>query len=94
MPFEMPAHHAVDFWLCGEDLPLPESRVPLDKDDAIHLALDEKNDIAGLKRLQHKLQGMLGTWACTSTICCRTASICTKACPSGHRAPGRHHPVR
>ncbi|MFD7775614.1 GMC oxidoreductase [Streptomyces sp. NPDC059753] len=60
MPFEVLAHHAVDFWLCGEDLPLPESRVTLDQDDAIHLALDEKNNIAGLKRLQHKLQGMLG----------------------------------
>lgn len=60
MPFEVLAHHAVDFWLCGEDLPLPESRVTLDKDDAIHLALDEKNNVAGLKRLQHKLQGMLG----------------------------------
>ncbi|KUM84974.1 MULTISPECIES: GMC oxidoreductase [Streptomyces] len=60
MPFEVLAHHAVDFWLCGEDLPLPESRVTLDKDDGIHLALDEKNNIAGLKRLQHKLRGMLG----------------------------------
>ncbi|MCX4767241.1 GMC family oxidoreductase [Streptomyces sp. NBC_01275] len=60
MPFEVLAHHAVDFWLCGEDLPLPESRVTLDKDDAIHLALDEKNNTAGLKRLQHKLRGMLG----------------------------------
>ncbi|MGW7119074.1 GMC oxidoreductase [Streptomyces sp. NPDC054901] len=60
MPFEMLAHHAVDFWLCGEDLPLPESRVTLDKDGGIHLALDEKNNIVGLKRLQHKLQGMLG----------------------------------
>ncbi|MFD9499409.1 GMC oxidoreductase [Streptomyces sp. NPDC060035] len=60
MPFEMLAHHAVDFWLCGEDLPLPESRVTLDENGGIHLALDEKNNIAGLKRLQHKLQGMLG----------------------------------
>ncbi|MDX6314270.1 MAG: hypothetical protein QOF44_3734 [Streptomyces sp.] len=60
MPFEVLAHHAVDFWLCGEDLPLPDSRVTLDEDDAIHLALDEKNNMAGLKRLQHKLQGMLG----------------------------------
>ncbi|NUK34704.1 GMC family oxidoreductase [Streptomyces lunaelactis] len=59
MPFEMLAHHAVDFWLCGEDLPLPENRVTLDKDDDIHLALDEKNNTAGLKRLQHKLQEML-----------------------------------
>lgn len=60
MPFETLAHHAVDFWLCGEDLPLPESRVTLDKDGAVHLALDEKNNIAGLHRLRHRLQGMLG----------------------------------
>ncbi|MEU6658654.1 GMC family oxidoreductase [Streptomyces sp. NPDC046821] len=60
MPFEALAHHAVDFWLCGEDLPLPENRVTLDEDDGIHLALDEKNNIEGLKRLRHKLQGMLG----------------------------------
>ncbi|MEV6192865.1 GMC family oxidoreductase [Streptomyces sp. NPDC051920] len=60
MPFEVLAHHAVDFWLCGEDLPLAESRVTLDKDDGIHLALDEKNNIEGLRRLRHKLQGMLG----------------------------------
>ena len=60
MPFEVLAHHAVDFWLCGEDLPLPDNRVTLDRDGAIHLALDEKNNIAGLKRLRHKLQGMLG----------------------------------
>ncbi|MFF3618823.1 GMC oxidoreductase [Streptomyces sp. NPDC002467] len=60
MPFEMLAHHAVDFWLCGEDLPLPDSRVTLDGNGDIHLALDEKNNVAGLERLQHKLKGMLG----------------------------------
>ncbi|MDI2125053.1 GMC oxidoreductase [Yinghuangia seranimata] len=60
MPFEVIAHHAVDFWLCGEDLPTPENRVTLDGDGNVHLALDEKNNIAGLKRLRHKLQGMLG----------------------------------
>ncbi len=60
MPFEVLAHHAVDFWLCGEDLPAPGNRVTLDADGGIHLALDEKNNIAGLKRLRHKLQGMLG----------------------------------
>ena len=60
MPFEVLAHHAVDFWLCGEDLPLPDNRVTLDGDGGIHLTLDEKNNIEGLKRLRHKLQGMLG----------------------------------
>ena len=29
MPFEVMAHHAVDFWLCGEDLPQPDNRVIL-----------------------------------------------------------------
>ncbi|WP_393075841.1 GMC oxidoreductase [Streptomyces sp. LN704] len=60
MPFEVIAHHAVDFWLCGEDLPTAANRVTLDRDGGIHLALDEKNNIAGLQRLRHKLQGMLG----------------------------------
>jgi choline dehydrogenase-like flavoprotein len=60
MPFETLAHHAVDFWLCGEDLPAPENRVTVADDDTIHLALDEKNNIEGVERLRHKLQGMLG----------------------------------
>ena len=59
MPFEVLAHHAVDFWLCGEDLPLPENRVTLDRDGGIHLALDEKNNTEGLKRLRHQLQRRL-----------------------------------
>ena len=60
MPFEVLAHHAVDFWLCGEDLPLPDSRVTLESDGQIRLTLDEKNNMEGLKRLRHKLQRMLG----------------------------------
>ncbi|GAA5019736.1 GMC family oxidoreductase [Kitasatospora paranensis] len=60
MPFEVLAHHAVDFWLCGEDLPRPDNRVTLDGNGDIHLALDEKNNIEGLNRLRHKLRGMLG----------------------------------
>jgi choline dehydrogenase-like flavoprotein len=60
MPFSVLAHHAVDFWLCGEDLPRADNRVTLDRDGRIHLSLDENNNIAGLKRLRHKLQDMLG----------------------------------
>jgi choline dehydrogenase-like flavoprotein len=59
-PLEMVAHHGVDFWLCSEDLPLPDNRVTVGKDGVIQLTLDEKNNIEGLKRLRHKLQGMLG----------------------------------
>jgi choline dehydrogenase-like flavoprotein len=61
VPFEVLAHHAVDFWLCGEDLPRGDSRVTLDKDGAIHLDIDEKNNVEGVKRLRHKLDGMLGS---------------------------------
>jgi choline dehydrogenase-like flavoprotein len=59
-PLEMVAHHGVDFWLCSEDLPLPTNRVTLEKDGGIRLTLNEKNNVEGLKRLRHKLQGMLG----------------------------------
>ncbi|MFI9645621.1 GMC oxidoreductase [Streptomyces sp. NPDC052040] len=61
LPFETLAHHAVDFWLCGEDLPRPENRVTVDREGSIHLALDEGNNIAGVTRLRHRLQGMLGS---------------------------------
>jgi choline dehydrogenase-like flavoprotein len=60
MPFEVLAHHAVDFWLCGEDLPQPTNRVTLRTDGGIQLTLDEKNNVAGVERLRHRLQGMLG----------------------------------
>ena len=61
LPFEVLAHHAVDFWLCGEDLPRGDSRVTLDKGGAIHLDIDETNNVEGVKRLRHKLDGMLGS---------------------------------
>ncbi len=60
MPFEVLAHHAVDFWLCGEDLPVFENRVTLEHDGRIKLTLDQNNNVEGVKRLMHKLEGMLG----------------------------------
>src|SRR4029450_6418427 len=59
MPFEGLPHHAVDFWLCGEDLPLPDNRVTLEDDGRIRLALDEQNNVEGLKRLRPELQRRL-----------------------------------
>ena len=38
------AEHAVDFWLTTEDLPLPENRVTVDGDGAVHLAYRSTND--------------------------------------------------
>jgi choline dehydrogenase-like flavoprotein len=60
MPFDELARHAVDFWLCGEDLPLPENRVTLDRDGRIQLTLDENNNLEGLKRLRRALETRLG----------------------------------
>jgi len=60
MPFEVLAHHALDFWLCGEDLPAPENRVTLEKDGQIRLTLNPDNNVEGVTRLMHKLEGMVG----------------------------------
>jgi choline dehydrogenase-like flavoprotein len=60
MPLEVLAHHAVDFWLCGEDLPQPGNRVTLDADGRIRLTLDEQNNVEGLRHLKRRLEGMLG----------------------------------
>ena len=82
MPFEVLAHHAVDFWLCGEDLPLPDNRVTLEKDGRIQLTLDEKNNVEGSSGCGTSWRGCSATSACTSTACSTTASTCTRACRS------------
>ena len=85
LPFEVLAHHAVDFWLCGEDLPQPDNRVTVDAEGAIHLSLDEKNNVEGVERLRHKLDGMLSHLGMETTICSTAASTCTRACRSVRR---------
>ena len=52
-------HHAVDFWLCGRTCPQPDNRVTVDRDGAVQLSLDEQNNVEGVQRLRHKLDGML-----------------------------------
>jgi choline dehydrogenase-like flavoprotein len=58
--YELVARHAVDFWLAGEDLPLPESRVTLRRDGTIRLALQPDNNTEGVRRLRAKLDSVLG----------------------------------
>lgn len=58
MPLEVLAHHSVDFWLCAEDLPDPDNRVTVGPDGHVRLALRDTNT-EGLRRLRHKLAGML-----------------------------------
>jgi len=52
------ARHAVDFWLTGEDLPLPQNRVTLNSQGDIQLHYEFTN-LEPINRLRQKLQGML-----------------------------------
>jgi choline dehydrogenase-like flavoprotein len=52
------AHHAVDFWLTTEDLPLPENRVTLGEDGNVRLAYTSSNDEEA-SRLYHELRRLL-----------------------------------
>ena len=52
------AHHAVDWWLTTEDLPMPDNRVTLDGDGNVHLAYESTNDEEA-DRLYHELKKLL-----------------------------------
>lgn len=52
------ARHALDFWLTTEDLPDPNNRVELDKDNNIHLTYKE-NNLSAHKELLRKLKEMI-----------------------------------
>ena len=52
------AKHAVDFWLTGEDLPLPHNRITLNRQGGIVLSYQFTN-LEPVKRLRKKLQSML-----------------------------------
>ena len=49
VPFEIVAHHALDFWLSSEDLPDPDNRVTLDRDGKVTLALTPNNSEAHVR---------------------------------------------
>jgi choline dehydrogenase-like flavoprotein len=53
------ARHGVDFWMSSEDLPRADSRITLDKDGTVHLALPEDNNTEGLTRMRRKFDSML-----------------------------------
>jgi len=52
------ARHAVDFWLTGEDLPLPQNRITLNSQGEIQLHYEFTNQ-EPINRLRQKLQFML-----------------------------------
>ena len=79
LPFEVIAHHAVDFWLCGEDLPHPDNRVTVDKDGAVHLSASTRRTTSrGSSGCGTSSTACSGSWACTGTTCWTTASTCTR----------------
>jgi choline dehydrogenase-like flavoprotein len=53
------ASHGVDFWMSSEDLPRPDSRITLDKDGTVRLALPTDNNVEGLTRMRKKFDSML-----------------------------------
>jgi choline dehydrogenase-like flavoprotein len=58
---ERMARHAVDFWLSTEDLPRPDNRVTLDRENGrITLSYTPSNE-EPKRRLYHKLQTLLAT---------------------------------
>lgn len=58
--YAIAASHSLDFWLAGEDLPLPDSRVTLRSDGSVKLALHPDNNTEGVKRLRARFDAMLG----------------------------------
>jgi choline dehydrogenase-like flavoprotein len=52
------ARHAVDFWLMGEDLALPQNRITLNAENKIQLHYEFTNQ-EPINRLRQKLQSML-----------------------------------
>ena len=52
------AHHAVDFWLTTEDLPMPDNRITLRPDGDIAIAYEMTNDKEA-DRLYHELKKIL-----------------------------------
>jgi choline dehydrogenase-like flavoprotein len=59
------SRHAIDFWLTTEDLPHPNNRVTVDREDSIHLAKTYLNTEPH-HRLLAKLKGLLADLGCQS----------------------------
>jgi choline dehydrogenase-like flavoprotein len=71
-PYGQVAKHSIDFWLTGEDLPLPGSRVTLRPDGTIRLALQPGNNTEALTRLRRTFQDMLSKLGMADTASARS----------------------
>ena len=59
LAYGLVAKHSLDFWLTGEDLPLPDSRVSLRADGTVKLAVQPHNNTEGVTRLRRRFDAML-----------------------------------
>ncbi|HXJ22049.1 MAG TPA: GMC family oxidoreductase [Polyangia bacterium] len=59
-PLDKLALHAVDFWLCTEDLPRPDNRVTLESDGSVRLSYTRTNQVP-TQKLYDQLKSMLGS---------------------------------
>ncbi|HET9146469.1 MAG TPA: GMC family oxidoreductase [Acetobacteraceae bacterium] len=58
LPFELLAHHAMDFWLSSEDLPHPDNRVTIGRDGRVYLNLVDTN-LEAMRQLRERFEGMM-----------------------------------
>jgi len=65
------ARHAIDFWLCSEDLPDPDNHLEIDKQGRISL-LYTPNNLEGHQRLTAELKGLLKRVGCLDHLFSRS----------------------
>jgi len=68
------ARHAIDFWLCSEDLPDPNNRVLINKQNQITLQYTP-NNLEGHKRLTAKLKSLLNQINCHDVLFSRSVYL-------------------
>jgi len=68
------AHHAIDFWLTSEDLPDPNNRVLVDKQNRISLHYTP-NNLEGHRRLVAKLKSLLTQVRCHDLLFSRSVYL-------------------
>jgi choline dehydrogenase-like flavoprotein len=71
------AGHAIDFWLCSEDLPDPNNRLLVNKQGQISL-IYTPNNLEGHKRLTAKLKSLLNKINCHDILFSRSAYLSQK----------------
>ena len=97
-PFEVLAHHAVDFWLCGRICRRPRTGSRWTGTARSTSASTRRTTSRASSGCATSSTGCSTSWGCASTICWIAASTCTRACRSARRptrrAPSASGPTR